>query len=88
VGRRAWQSKRGGRDRNPPEILEERERTRKDRTLGQARAQFDAIHRYCAYDLEIDTSLFTPEQCAAQIIARLQDPPAALARVAGRSSML
>jgi chloramphenicol 3-O phosphotransferase len=74
--------------RCPLEVLEERERTRKDRTLGQARAQFDVIHRYCLYDLELDTSLFTPDQCAAQISARLQDPPVALARLAGKPPML
>ena len=68
--------------RCPLEILEERERARKDRTLGQARAQFDVIHRYCRYDLEVDTSRFTPEECAAQIIARLEAPPHALAQLA------
>jgi chloramphenicol 3-O phosphotransferase len=74
--------------RCPLEILEERERARKDRTLGQARAQFDVIHRYCRYDLEVDTSNFTPEECAAQIIARLETPPNALELLAGQSTML
>ena len=61
----------------PLEILEQRERGRKDRTLGQARAQFDIIHKYTSYDLEVNTSLFTPEQCSQQIIERLQNPPVA-----------
>jgi len=61
----------------PLEILEERERNRKNRTLGQARAQFEVIHKYCRYDLEVDTSKFTPEECAAQIITRLASPPEA-----------
>jgi chloramphenicol 3-O phosphotransferase len=61
----------------PLEILEQRERERKDRTLGQARTQFDVIHKYTVYDLEVDTSVFNPEQCAGQIIERLQSPPTA-----------
>ena len=61
----------------PLEVLEARERSRKDRTLGQARLQFPVIHKYAKYDLEIDTSLLTPGQCAERIIERLQSPPAA-----------
>jgi len=48
----------------PLEVLEQRERERKDRTLGQARTQFDVIHKYTIYDLEIDTSRLTIEECA------------------------
>ena len=61
----------------PLEILEERERSRKNRTLGQARAQFGVIHKYCIYDLEVDTSLNTPEECAQEISERLKSPPQA-----------
>lgn len=61
----------------PLEILEQRERGRKDRTLGQARAQFDVIHKYTTYDLEVDTSKLTIEECAQKIIDRLQSPPEA-----------
>jgi chloramphenicol 3-O phosphotransferase len=61
----------------PLEVLEQRERERKDRTLGQARAQFDVIHKYTVYDLEVDTSLLNPGGCALQIIERLQSPPVA-----------
>jgi chloramphenicol 3-O phosphotransferase len=70
--------------RCPLEVLEERERSRKDRTLGQARAQFGLVHRYCQYDLEVDTSLLSPEACAQQIIARVAAPPQAFRRCAGR----
>ncbi|MBI5946147.1 MAG: AAA family ATPase [Chloroflexi bacterium] len=63
--------------RCPLEVLEQRERDRKDRTLGQARAQFDIIHKYTTYDLEVDTSLLTPEQCAKHVIERLKTPPIA-----------
>ncbi len=33
--------------RCPLEVLEERERTRKDRTLGQARDQYPVVHAHC-----------------------------------------
>ena len=46
--------------RCPLEVLEERERQRKNRTLGQARAQYVVIHANAIYDLEVDTSLLTP----------------------------
>jgi len=65
----------------PLEILEQRERERNDRTLGQARTQFDVIHKYSIYDLEVDTSLFNPEECAQQIIERLQSPPVAFKKL-------
>jgi len=35
----------------------------------------DAVHRGHAYDLELDTALLTPEQCAAAIVTALQTPP-------------
>ena len=61
----------------PLEVLEERERSRKDRTLGQARVQYPVIHKYARYDLEVDTSVLTVEQCAERIIERMQRPPEA-----------
>lgn len=61
----------------PLEILEEREKHRKDRTLGQARDQFDVIHKYAKYDLELDTSKLTAEECAEKVIERLKYPPTA-----------
>jgi chloramphenicol 3-O phosphotransferase len=53
--------------RCPLEVLENREKQRKNRTLGQARLQYDLVHIPGIYDLEVDTSRFTPEECAAQI---------------------
>jgi chloramphenicol 3-O phosphotransferase len=55
--------------RCPLAVLEQREAAREDRTLGQARAQFDLVHAHDIYDYEVDTSLFTPEECA-QLIKR------------------
>src|SRR5689334_15038637 len=65
----------------PLNVLEQRERDRKDRTLGQARAQIDVIHKYTTYDLEVDTSILAPKQCAEQIIERLKQPPEAFKRL-------
>ena len=54
-------------------VLEQREQARKDRTLGQARAQFEIMHTHGLYDLEVDTSVDSPEECAQKIIQRLTD---------------
>ena len=69
--------------RCPLEALEQRERERRDRTLGQARAQFDLVHAHGIYDLEVDTSVSSPEECAGQIKQRLDDntPPSAFKRL-------
>jgi chloramphenicol 3-O phosphotransferase len=68
----------------PLEVLEEREKSRKNRTLGQARLQYPLIHKYTDYDLEVDTSVLTPEQCAQQIVARIKTPPEAFRRLKGQ----
>jgi len=52
----------------PLEVLEMRERTRGDRTLGLSRAQIDLVHKGATYDLELDTSALSPEQCAQRIV--------------------
>jgi chloramphenicol 3-O phosphotransferase len=62
----------------PLEVLEQRESSRKNRTLGQARLQFPIVHKYTIYDLEVDTSLLSPEECARHIQSRLYEPPKAL----------
>jgi chloramphenicol 3-O phosphotransferase len=54
----------------PLDVLEAREKARGDRALGLARAQFDVVHCGRRYDLEIDTSTATPEDCARVIVAR------------------
>ncbi len=47
----------------------------------------DEVHIPGIYDLEVDTSLLTPEQCAEAIRKRLEDgpPPAAFQRLARMS---
>lgn len=69
--------------RCPLEIVEEREQARKNRTLGQARAQFDIVHSHDIYDFEVDTSLYGPKDCALQIKAYLEsdNPPHAFKRL-------
>jgi chloramphenicol 3-O phosphotransferase len=61
--------------RCPLAVVEQRERERGDRTLGQARKQFERAHAHGLYDFEIDTSLATPAACAAQIRAYLATGP-------------
>lgn len=52
----------------PLDELERREVARGDRTIGQARLQFDLVHQYSIYDFAVDTSKDTPEASAAQVL--------------------
>jgi len=63
--------------RNPMslEILEQRERERKDRTLDKRVHNSMSSISTPFYDLEVDTSLFTPEQCAGQIHRTIAESP-------------
>jgi chloramphenicol 3-O phosphotransferase len=51
----------------PLDILEARERSRGDRLIGLARWQYDRVHRGTDYDLEVDTSVNSPLECAKLI---------------------
>lgn len=53
----------------PLDELERREIARGDRQVGFARWQHDRVHRYGAYDLELDTHANSPETCAEQLKA-------------------
>jgi chloramphenicol 3-O phosphotransferase len=57
----------------PLDVLEARERSRKDRTLGQARLQFDRVHRNANYDLVIDSSHASAQEAALRIIRHLKE---------------
>jgi len=57
----------------PLEVLEERERVRNDRTLGQAREQFEFVHLGLVYDVEVNTAEQSPEECALVIRNRIVD---------------
>ena len=51
----------------PLDVLEERERQRGDRLIGLARWQYSRVHQGVRYDLEIETTRSTPQECAQQI---------------------
>jgi chloramphenicol 3-O phosphotransferase len=51
----------------PLDVLEARERNRSDRMVGLARWQYDRVHQGINYDLEIDTSIASPLECAKLI---------------------
>ncbi len=53
--------------RCPLEVLELREKERRDRTLGQARLQFERVHAHGLYDFEVDTSIESVEDCAKRV---------------------
>jgi len=61
--------------RCPLEVVEQRERNRQDRTLGQARAQFDVVHAHACYDGEVDTSLEDVQTCARRILDGMANQP-------------
>ncbi|MGH3137182.1 MAG: chloramphenicol phosphotransferase CPT family protein [Gaiellaceae bacterium] len=55
----------------PLHVLEERELARGNRIVGEARAQVDVIHRGIEYDVTVDTSRRSPDECARAILAAL-----------------
>lgn len=75
--------------RCPLAVVEERERTRRDRTLGQARAQFALVHAHETYDIEVDTSVASADECASVIVAHVLGgaSPMAFRALAGRSNV-
>ena len=61
--------------RCPIEVTEKREQERGNRFFGQARGHFDSVHFHQLYDLEVDTSILTPQDCAMQVKDRLHNGP-------------
>lgn len=47
--------------------LERRELARGDRVIGQARGQFDIVHKGVAYDFKIDTTRLTASDAAERV---------------------
>jgi chloramphenicol 3-O phosphotransferase len=65
--------------RCPLPELERRERERGDRQPGLAALQYDQVHAHGPHDLDIDTSLLSPQECALRIrdfLARRTSPTA------------
>ncbi len=61
--------------RCPLEIAEQREQERGDRLKGLVGALYERVHSHGVYDLEIDTSISTPEETANQIKDRIENGP-------------
>lgn len=53
------------------EVAKAREALRGDRAIGLAAREFPLVHQHMQYDIEIDTSMRTPEACADELLARL-----------------
>lgn len=51
----------------PLDVLEERERARGTSPVGHARSHYDTVYGDRAYDLTLDTSKLTAQQCAQKI---------------------
>lgn len=56
----------------PLDVLEARESERGDRLPGLARWQFERVHEGQHYDLEVDTSLLSVQECALRIQRRFR----------------
>jgi chloramphenicol 3-O phosphotransferase len=61
--------------RCPLATLETRERLRGDRAVGQARGHHARVHAHQLYDVEVDTAVLSPMDCAGAIVGRLQLGP-------------
>lgn len=48
-------------------IAEQREHARRDRFPGLVNAHYQQVHSHGIYDLEVDTSLLTPMECAQRV---------------------
>jgi chloramphenicol 3-O phosphotransferase len=59
----------------PLEIAEQREKERGDRNIGTARYQIERVHIHELYDLEVDTSVLTVEQCVSKIVEKVNKKP-------------
>jgi chloramphenicol 3-O phosphotransferase len=55
----------------PLAVAERRERERGDRTVGTVRGQHARVHTFRKYDVDVDTSVDTSQQCAEAILAML-----------------
>lgn len=56
----------------PLEVLEQRERERGDRKVGQARAQHEYVFQRATYELTLDTANESVDECADRVIAILR----------------
>lgn len=61
----------------PLDELQRREQARPDRYQGLAAFQYERVHRYSRYDVEVDTMRTTVEEGAVQIVHAMQHGPKA-----------
>ncbi len=59
----------------PVAVIGERERGRPGRFPGTARGHLAVCHAHGVYDLEVDTSLATPFECATRVATHIRDRP-------------
>ena len=65
--------------------LERRERERGDRRIGEARRDYESIHRFCTYDLELDSTRPVEDNVDALLSAwHARTPPGAFATMLAR----
>jgi chloramphenicol 3-O phosphotransferase len=62
--------------RCPLPELQRRELERGDRPVGKAESHYALVHRDAVYDVEVDTSVSSPRECAEQIKAFIDAPSA------------
>lgn len=63
----------------PLEIAEQREKERADRDIGTARYQYERVHAHGLYDIEVDTSTLTVDECVSRIMELINNRPATYA---------
>jgi chloramphenicol 3-O phosphotransferase len=55
----------------PLAVAEQGERERGDRIVGTVRGQHALVHTFRKYDIDVDTWVTTPQECAHAILAVL-----------------
>lgn len=68
--------------RCPLEVINQREWSRPGRFPGTARGHMAVCHAHGIYDIEVDTSVSLPEECARRVADRMVAPPVAFAHLA------
>ena len=59
----------------PLETAEQREKERGDRNVGTARDQYEHVHAHRLYDIDVDTSILTVDECVMRITELVKKKP-------------
>jgi chloramphenicol 3-O phosphotransferase len=59
----------------PLDVLEAREKARATSPVGHARSHYDIVHSHNTYDIRVDTSKLTAEECAEKIKQYVENNP-------------